>query len=138
MPMNLQLPVSTIMTTPVECVSPQQKILALKHLYEQERFHRHIPVTEQGELTGMVSLIDYMRAIGDATLDDSEPVYSLKIVADVMSFNPVSVSEDTSIAEVAALLAKGEFSSVVITKDNRVCGIVTATDMIRYFLKQQE
>lgn len=134
--MDLQLPVSTIMTTPVECVGPQQKILVLKHLYEQRRFHRHIPVTEEGMLVGMVSLVDYMHAIGDATLDDSEPVYSFKTVADVMSHNPVSVGEDTSIADTGALLAKGEYSSVVILRGNRVTGIVTATDLIRYFLKQ--
>ena len=133
--MDFQLPVSTIMTAPVECVSPQQKILALKHLYEQERFHRHIPVTEQGVLVGIVSLIDYMRAIGEATLDDNEPVYSLKSVADIMSHNPVSVDEQTSIAEVGALLAKGEYSSVVVTRENQVSGIVTALDLIRYFFK---
>jgi acetoin utilization protein AcuB len=133
--MDFQLPVSTIMTAPVECVSPQQKILALKHLYEQERFHRHIPVTEQGVLVGIVSLIDYMRAIGEATLDDNEPVYSLKSVADIMSHNPVSVAEQTSIAEVGALLAKGEYSSVVVTRENQVSGIVTALDLIRYFFK---
>lgn len=133
--MDFQLPVSTIMTAPVECVSPQQKILALKHVYEQERFHRHIPVTEQGVLVGIVSLIDYMRAIGEATLDDNEPVYSLKSVAEIMSHNPVSVDEQTPIAEVGALLAKGEYSSVVVTRENQVSGIVTALDLIRYFFK---
>lgn len=133
--MDFQLPVSTIMTAPVECVSPPQKILALKHVYEQERFHRHIPVTEQGVLVGIVSLIDYMRAIGEATLDDNEPVYSLKSVADIMSHNPVSVDEQTPIAEVGALLAKGEYSSVVVTRENQVSGIVTALDLIRYFFK---
>ncbi|MES2555748.1 MAG: CBS domain-containing protein [Bacteroidota bacterium] len=136
--MNFQLPVSTIMTAPVECVNPQQKILDLKHLYEKRNFHRHIPVTEKGVLVGMVSLVDYMRAIGDATLDDNEPVYSVKTVADIMSHDPVSVSEETSISEAGALLAKGEFSSVVITRDNCVTGIVTATDLIRYFLQQQD
>src|SRR5687768_7368073 len=136
MRMDLQLPVSAIMTTPVECVGPQQKILVIKHLYEKDSFHRHIPVTENNVLVGMVSLIDYMRAISDATLDDNEPIYSLKTVADVMSPNPVSVSENTSIAEVGALLAKGEFGSVVITRNNQVVGILTTRDLIRYFLKQ--
>lgn len=134
--MDFQLPVSTIMTAPVECVSPQQKILVLKHIYEKPNFHRHIPVTDQGALVGVVSLVDYMHAIGDATLDDNEAVYSSKTVADIMSLNPVTVGEDTSIGEVGNLLAKGEFSSVVVMRDNNVSGIVTTTDLIRYFLKQ--
>jgi len=52
-----------------------------------------------------------------------------------MSHNPVSVDEQTSIAEVGALLAKGEYSSVVVTRENQVSGIVTALDLIRYFFK---
>lgn len=134
--MDLKLPVSTIMIEPVECVGPQDKILAIKHLYERQNFHRHFPVVEKDRLVGMVSLADYMHAIGDATLDDHEPVYSLKKVEDIMSHNPVTVDKDTPIAEVGVLLAKGEFSSIVVLDDDRVGGIVTATDLIRYFLKQ--
>lgn len=136
--MNLKLPVSTIMMTPVECVSPQDKILVIKHLYERQRFHRHFPVLEKDRLVGMVSLADYMHAIGDATLDDNEPVYSLKKVEDIMSSNPVTVNTDTSIAEAGALLAKGEFSSIIVLDNGRVTGIVTTTDLIRFFLKQAD
>lgn len=133
--MDLKLPVSEIMITPVECVGPQDKLLVIKHLYERQHFHRHFPVTENDRLVGMVSLADYMHAIGEATLDDNEPVYSLKKVEDIMSHNPVTVSKDTSVAEVGALLAKVEFSSVVVLDGEQVCGIVTTTDLIRYFLK---
>lgn len=134
--MNLKLPVSTIMISPVEHVGPQDQILVIKHLYERQKFHRHFPVVENNHLVGMVSLADYMHAIGEATLDDNEPVYSLKKVEDIMSHNPVTVSKDTSIAEAGSLLAKGEFSSIVVLDEGRVSGIVTATDLIRYFLKQ--
>jgi acetoin utilization protein AcuB len=134
--MDLKLPVSAIMTTPIECVGPQDKIVVIKHLYERQRFHRHFPVTENDRLVGMVSLADYMHAIGEATLDDNEPVYSLKKVEDIMSHNPVTVSKDTPIAEAGELLAKGEFSSVIVLDDEQVVGIVTTTDLIRYFLKQ--
>jgi CBS domain-containing membrane protein len=134
--MDLKLPVSTIMITPVECVGPQDEIRVVKHLYERQNFHRHFPVVEKNNLVGMVSLADYMHAIGDATLDDNEPVYSLKKVEDIMSHNPVTVSKDTSIAEVGKLLAKGAFSSIIVLDNDRVSGIVTTTDLIRYFLKQ--
>lgn len=133
--MNLNLPVSTIMTSPVECVSPNQKIIDLKHIYESKQFHHHIPVIENGILVGMVSLIDFMRAISYASLDDNEQIYTSKTVSDIMSIHPVSTNENTTIQDVASLLAKGEFNSIVITKDKEVVGIVTTTDLIRYFLK---
>jgi CBS domain-containing protein len=133
--MDLNLPVSTIMSSPVECVTPNQKIIDLKHIYESQHFHHHIPVTENEQLVGMVSLIDFMRAISYASLDDNEAVYSSKTVSDIMSIHPVGIDESSKIADVANLLAKGEFNSVVITKDNHVIGIVTTTDLIRYFLK---
>jgi len=134
--MDLKLPISTIMTSPVECIDSEEKILVLKHLYERQQFHRHFPVTENESLVGMVSLIDYMRVVGEATLDDNEPVYSQTTVGDIMTYNPVTVSEDTTIEEVGNLLAKGEVGSVLVMNDDLISGIVTRTDLIRYFLKQ--
>jgi len=135
--MNISSPVSSIMTTNVKCVQPDQKIIDLKRIYEQQKFHHHIPVTENDKLIGMVSLIDFMRAIHDATLDDNDEVYHSLMVKDIMSLNPVSSSENTTIKEVAELLAKGEFHSVVIADQGHVKGIVTTADLIRYFLNEQ-
>lgn len=133
--MNLSAPISNLMTSNVKCVQPDQKIIDLKHIYEQQKFHHHVPVVKNDKLVGMVSLIDFMRAIHDATLDDNEEVYHTKYVKDIMSLNPVTSSESTSIQVVAELLAKGEFHSVVIADNGTVRGIVTTADLIRFFLK---
>lgn len=133
--MNLSAPISNLMTSNVKCVQPDQKIIDLKHIYEQQKFHHHVPVVKNDKLVGMVSLIDFMRAIHDATLDDNEEVYHTKSVKDIMTLNPVTSSESTSIQEVAELLAKGEFHSVVIADNGTVKGIVTTADLIRFFLK---
>ena len=134
--MNLNLPVSSIMTTNVECVSPDQKLLELKHIYEKQLFHHHIPVTEDGKLVGIVSLIDFMRAISNASLDDNEAVYNTQTVRDIMSIHPVSVAESATIREVAELLKRGEFHSVIIADNLHVTGIVTSADIIRLFLAE--
>ena len=55
--------ISTIMTKNVVCVSPNQKILDVKHIFEKKHFHHHIPVTENNKLMGMISLIDFMYKI---------------------------------------------------------------------------
>jgi acetoin utilization protein AcuB len=135
--MNLDFPIATLMTTNVKCVEPNQKIIDLKHIYEQQKFHHHIPVIENNKLIGMVSLIDFMRAIHTASLDDNEQVYHTVEVKDIMSSNPVTILENTSIKEATALLAKGEFHSLVVAENNEVKGIVTTADLLNYFLKNQ-
>ena len=33
-----------VMTKNVVCVAPEQQLLDVKHIYEKENFHHHIPV----------------------------------------------------------------------------------------------
>jgi len=136
--MNLHRTVADIMTKNVVCVQPEQPILDLKHIYEGAPFHHHIPVTKNGKLTGIVSLIDFMRAISDASLDDNDAVYHTKKVGEIMSIHPISVSKDTTIGKVADVLAKGEIHSIIVTDEEHVVGIVTTADIIRLLLKMEE
>jgi CBS domain-containing protein len=106
-------------------------LIDLKHIYEKQSFHSHIPVTENGKLVGMISLIDFMRAVSYATLDDNEAVYHEKKVSDIMSIHPVSVPDNSTIKEIAELLSKGDFHSVVLTHNDTISGIVTTTDLVR-------
>ncbi|MBD3638745.1 MAG: CBS domain-containing protein [Crocinitomicaceae bacterium] len=132
--MNLNAPISSIMTKDVECVNPEQKILDVKHIYEKRDFHHHIPVVEDGFLVGMVSLIDFMRKIQDATLDDNESVYHDLTVRDIMFGNPSAVSSDTTIKLVAEELALGNVHALVVADDKVVKGIVSTADIISFFL----
>lgn len=133
--MNLDSPVSTIMTTGVECVNPQQKLIDLKHIYESPNFHSHVPVVENEELIGIVSLINFMRAIHDASLDDTEEVYHELKVEDIMTLKPTSVSPETTIREASTILANGYFHSLPIVKDGSVVGIITTTDLLKEIIK---
>jgi CBS domain-containing protein len=134
--MSINDPISSLMTTSVVTISPDQKLLDLKHIYEKHKFHHHVPVTENGKLVGMVSLIDFMREVSHASLDEEEEVYHRSVVRDIMRINPVAVTPETPIAQVAEILSKGEIRSVVIAQENEIRGIVTTADIIRYFLKR--
>lgn len=133
--MNLDVPISTIMTSRVKSVSPDQKLIDIKHIYEQPEFHSHIPVTENNNVVGIISLVNFMHAIQDATLDDSEEVYHNQTVKNIMTSNPTSVSPETSIRDVATILAKGDFHSLLITTENQLKGIVTTTDILRKLIE---
>ena len=130
-------PISSIMTKNVVCVSPDQKIVDVKHIYEKQKFHHHIPVTKNDKLVGMVSLIDFMYKIKGAGLDDSNAVYNDLTVKDIMTTNPYSSAPNTSIKEIANELSKGNFRAIPIVEDKKVVGIVSTADIIKYFLSKQ-
>lgn len=133
--MNLDRPISSIMTKAIDSVTPDQKIIDLKHLYEKSDFHSHIPVTENNKLVGIVSLINFMRAIHDASLNDNELVYHTISVRDIMTPNPVTVVPNNTVRKVTEILSEGNFHSIVIATDGKVDGIVTTTDLLKEVLK---
>jgi predicted transcriptional regulator len=108
----------------------------LKHIYEQVNFHHHVPVTENDTLIGVVSLIDFMREVHHATLDDNDKVYQTKKVRDIMSLNPYNVPSDTPLIDVVENLSTGQFNSVIITENGKVTGIVTTADLLKLLLKE--
>lgn len=128
--------VSSIMTKEVVCVTPPQKILDVKHIFEKQDFHHHIPVIENDKLVGMISLIDFIHRIGSANLDDQNTVYHELTVKDIMTHKPISIKPTATIEEVAKLLASGEFHALPVIEAEKVVGIVTTADLIHYFLER--
>jgi acetoin utilization protein AcuB len=133
--MKLDAPVSTIMTIQVDSVTPSQKLVDIKHLYEKTPFHHHIPVVENNKVTGMVSLVDFMRAIGNASLNDNDTVYQNLTVKDIMSINPVTMKPDTAIKKAAKEMVKGEVHAFIIADHGELKGILSYTDIINYLLR---
>lgn len=126
--------ISAIMTKNVVCVSPDQKILDVKHIFEKKDFHHHIPVTENQKLVGMISLIDFMYKIEGAGLDDNDNVYNKLLAKDIMSTNPFFTNPETSIREIAFELSKGRYRAIPIVDDEKIVGIVSTADIIKYYL----
>jgi acetoin utilization protein AcuB len=126
--------IARIMTKDVVCVSPDQKILDIKHIYEKRDFHHHIPVTKDGQLVGIISLVDFMYRIQGAGLDDSDSVYTQLSAGDIMTANPVTLGPDADIEDAAKILATGRYRALPIVKDKSIVGIVTTADIIRFYL----
>lgn len=134
--MNIKSTVGELMSTNIECVQPDQKIIDLKHIYEQDNFHQHVPVTQEDKLVGIVSLIDFMRAIHNASLDDNETVYHSILVKDIMSPNPVSIAKGVSLEEATKMLIDGGFHSLIVADNGKVEGIITTTDLLKHFISK--
>lgn len=127
--------IRTIMTKNVVCVSPEQYLLDVKHIYEKKAFHHHIPVADQGKLVGMVSLVDFMYHIAGAGLNDDNSIYSELKVKNIMTQKPFFLTTSATIQEVAEVLAQGNYHAIPILENNTIVGIVSTADIIKYFLK---
>lgn len=132
--MDLSIPVSSVMTVQPVTVEPSHTLLALKHIYEKEQFHHHVPVTDDGLLVGMISLRDFLAEVKPYGLDDSHPGYLNSRVMDIMSHQPVEVQPETTLREACEILSRGQVHALAVTKAGRLQGILSTADVLRYIL----
>lgn len=128
--------ITTLMTKNVVCVSPEQNLIDVKHIYEKKNFHHHIPVVENDKLVGMVSLIDFMYNILGAGINDDNKIYKELTVKDIMTQKPFYLTTTSTIEDVAKILAKGKYHAVPILENDRLAGIVSTADIIKFFLNR--
>ncbi|MEH6537221.1 MAG: CBS domain-containing protein [Psychroserpens sp.] len=128
--------ITDVMTKNVVCITPNQDLLDVKHIYEKKEFHHHIPVVESDKLIGMVSLLDFMYHISGAGLADDNDVYKKLKVKDIMTTNPFCMSSEVTVEDVANVLTQGNYHAVPILENDKIVGIVSTADIIKYFLKE--
>jgi len=127
--------ITNVMTKNVVCISSNQFILDVKHIYEKEEFHHHIPVVDNEKLVGMVSLLDFMYHISGAGLNDDNSVYKKLKVKDIMTPNPFFMTSEVTVEEVANILTEGNYHAVPIMENDKVVGIVSTADIIKHLLQ---
>ena len=135
--MNKNEPISSIMTTELITLSfsdtlySAEKRLKVNHI-------RHIPVIDNDELVGLISLSDLKRvsfidAYSNQGTEDT-PVYNMLTIKDMMIKAPVTVVPEDTIYEVAKLITHKEFHSLPVVKNGKLIGIVTTTDLLNYYI----
>ena len=127
--------ITDVMTKNVVCISPDQKLLDVKRIYEKKEFHHHIPVIQNEKLIGMVSLIDFMYHISGAGLSDDHEVYKTLRVKDIMTKNPFYLTTDATVEEVSEVLTQGNYHAVPVVENKKVVGIVSTADVIKFLLE---
>ena len=128
--------ITTLMTKNVVCVSPEQNLIDVKHIYEKKDFHHHIPVVENNKLIGMVSLIDFMYHISGAGINDDNKIYKELKVKDIMTPKPFYLSTKATIEDAAKVLAQGNYRAIPIIENDGLVGIVSTADIIKHFLNE--
>ncbi len=134
-------PVSKIMTTNLVTVHHGDPISKVRQIIREQGIH-HLPVVSGQKLVGMISNSDVLRiSFGDAFQTDERTVDATldhtMTIEQLMQKDPVSVRENAPIREAASILVQGNFHSLPVVSDNdKLVGLITSTDLIRYLLEQ--
>jgi CBS domain-containing protein len=104
-------------------------VVSLTDIVRQNRLQEHGSGRED---THDVYLFELDRVMGRDELRELHIQYETPVmVRDIMTPMIFSVSEDTSVQEVAETMLKGGIHRVFVTRENRLSGIVTALDMMK-------
>ncbi len=139
--MKKREPVSHIMTKELRTINLNGgNLMSAKETMENNHI-RHLPVVSGDKLVGIISLTDILRISFGGNFDQEETVdasiFEILTVEQVMNNSPRTVLADTTIKEVAEILSKEEFHALpVVSADNKIEGIVTTTDLIKYLIDQ--
>ena len=137
--------VEDLMTSKVFTVEQHDLIDRVFFLIHYERI-RHLPVVEKGKVIGIVSDRDLYKALGPksnssaieaATGTGTAELHVIpKKVQHIMHRGVLTVTRDTYASEAAAKMADNRVGALpVVDKDNRLVGIISATDILRVFSK---
>ncbi len=140
MNVQIELPISSIMTTNLITLDVKDGLDKAEHLFKKYKI-RHIPVIEKNKIIGMISMNDLLRiSFADGAYREEEnissSIYEMFTLRQLMIGNLETVSPDATIKEVAELLVKREFHSLPVVENGTLKGMVTTTDLIKYLLKQ--
>ena len=127
------------MSHPVITVRPGLPILEAHDIMRRESIRRMPVVDERGHLLGIVSQSDILKASpSEATsLSIWELNYLMsKIeVEKIMKRKVITVDVNTTIEEAARILADNKIGCLPVTKEGRLVGIITETNIFKIFLE---
>lgn len=131
--------ITHIMTTELQTVHVGQKLSEVRALLSEGTFN-HVPVVSGDKLVGMISATDMVRLslstygidqrAVDALLDSQHSVET------VMSKDLQTLPTSATVRDAAQALLGAPFHSIPIVDKEKLVGLVTSTDIIKYLLDQ--
>ncbi len=134
--------VADLMTRTLITVRPEDSVeMAVKLL--RQRGVRHLLVLNNSRLVGIISDRDIKRALDPERTKKKllgigglyfllEPI----LVREIMTPDPITIRPDVSAQEAAGVMVAERFGALPVVRGNELVGIITETDLLRYFARQ--
>ena len=122
--------IDAIMSTNLITVRPEDTLADARTLMHENRIH-HIPVVEDGRLTGLVTLTNVLAATDSFLRDQTNRIHASEIlVSDVMVIDVATVDIKAGLRQAALFLEKHQIGCLPVMDDNKLVGIITDTDFV--------
>jgi CBS domain-containing protein/anti-sigma regulatory factor (Ser/Thr protein kinase) len=116
-----ELRIHEVMTENVHCLPPDIKLEEALDIFQKERFSG-APVIANGDLVGLISIEDLIRALRSGNLDVN--------VSEYMTTKLVTVREYDPVVEALKTFARTKFGRLpVLDKQGKLVGIITKGDI---------
>jgi CBS domain-containing protein len=144
-----------IMTTEVLTVSPETSISQLSKILENRKIGGLPVVDKGGRLVGVITQTDLVDRARDLELPPAINIldfhFYLQIpshllqrvekmlgttVGDCMTPNPVTVTPDTPVGKIAALMAKQKVHTIPVLEGAKLVGIIGKMDLVRAMARE--
>lgn len=122
-------PIKSVMTPFPYSVDVTASVDAAQQFLREHRI-RHLPVTRDGELVGIVSDRDLKLVLGpDFAYPDGQKVH----VGDAMVSPAYAVDLEAPLDEVLAHMAANHLGAAIVTRKGKLAGVFTGTDACHHF-----
>lgn len=144
-----------IMTTEVITVSPETSIEDLAKLLENRKIGGVPVVDRDGRLVGIITQSDLVGRARELELPPAINILDFHIylqipshlfrrvekmlgttVGEVMSPQPLTVSPDTPVPRIAALIAREQVHTIPVMEQGKIVGIIGKMDLVRALARE--
>jgi len=127
-----------VMTSNPMSVQVGQPVHEAYKLLLEHDFH-HIPVVDGDKLVGLVTSTDIGRITYSFDTDDrmtSTVLDHTRTLSEIMKKDVTTIPSSATVRDAVEILADGAYHALPVVDGDKLVGIVTSTDLLRY-LKEQ-
>ena len=122
--------IEAIMSTNLITVAPSATLAEARALMHDHRIH-HIPVVEDDQLVGLVTLTNVLAATDSFLRDDKSRIHANEIgISDAMVTDVATVDVNASLRHAALFLERHKIGCLPVLDDGKLVGIITDTDFV--------
>jgi CBS domain-containing protein len=120
-----------VMTTKVVSISPEASVADAVQVLIDGHISGVPVIDGQGRLVGIISEFQLLEMVFDPRIKSAP-------VGDLMTRDPLTVAETTSLSDVASLFVLHRIRRLPVLRDDRVVGVIARRDLLKYMLREGE